>query len=288
MATASQIEYESVPSSWKTGEPAFETRHIGREVASSELFNALVGRCCRKYGVNCILNRLNVSGTMFSYVFFLNLEPNDDTEWDDKCKRLTDLVNELDNRTPLNFPCVESSFGNRYVEPFTVSYRTLKDYVRYPDREFIHGPFNCRYLYIYVESKYLMVPKTDHDLLAAGTGGVLEKLARWFFVNGFDAVASGARVDSGELGGFVDAGDVVSACKVRIKFGKMPIRDNCSLYVVQKSDGQFTYLLVSGDGLGYSLSTKFFNESMLTKLLRMHIDHEVDGLLEKPRPRQSR
>ena len=86
-----------------------------------------------------------------------------------------------------------------------------------------------------------------------------------------------------ELGGFVDAGNVVSACKVRIKFGKVPLRDNCSLYVVQKSDGQFTYLLVSRDGLGYSLSTKFFNESMLTKLLRMHIDHEIDGLLEKPR-----
>lgn len=288
MATASQIEYESVPSSWKNGELAFETRHIGKEIASSEPFNALVGRCCRKYGVNCILNRLNVSGTTFSYVFFLNLEPDDDTEWDDEYKRLTDLVNELDNRTPLNFPCVESSNGNRYVEPFTVSYRTLKDYVRYPDREFMHGPFNCRYLYIYVESKYLMVPKTDHDLLAAGTGGVLERLARWFFANGYDTVASGARVDAGELGGFVDAGDVVSACKVRIKFGKVPLRDNCSLYVVQKSDGEFTYLLVSRNGLGYSLSTKFFNESMLTKLIRMHIDHVVDGLLEKPRSKQSR
>ena len=285
MATASQIEYESVPSAWKNGEIAFETRLIGKEIASSESFNALVGRCCRKYGVNCILNRLNDSGTMFSYVFFLSLDPDDDAfvNSDDEYKRLTDLVNELDNRTPLNFPCVESSMGNRYVEPFTVSYRTLKNYIRYPEREFMHGPFDCRYLYIYVESKYLMVPITYHDLLAAGTGGVLEKLARWFFVTGFDTVASGARVDARELGGFVDAGDVVSACKVRIKFGKVPLRDNCSLYVVQKSDGQFTYLLVSRDGLGYSLSTKFFNESMLTKLLRMHIDHEIDGLLEKPR-----
>ena len=76
MAIASRIEYDSVPSSWKTGEIAFETRYIGKEIASSESFNALVGRCCRKHGVNCILNRLNDSGTAFSYVFFLSLDPD--------------------------------------------------------------------------------------------------------------------------------------------------------------------------------------------------------------------
>lgn len=290
MATASRIEYESVPSSWRNGETAFETRRIGREIASSEPFNALVGRCCRKHGVNCILNRLDGSGTAFSYVFFLSLDPDAPADApadsDDESKRLTDLVNELDNRTPLNFPCVEASGGNRYVEPFTVSYRTLKDYIRYPVREFMNGPFNCRYLYIYVESKYWMVLITDHDLLASGTGGVLERLSRWFFANGYDTVASGARVDTGELGGFVDVSDVVSACKVRIKFGKAPLRDDCSLYVVQKSGGEFTYLLVTRDGLGYSIDSKNFSEFAPTTLIRMYITHVIDGLLKEPRTKK--
>ena len=259
----------------------YEIYDIGSSFISNENITRTIRNICRKHGVGYILHR--TGGNRNAYRFFIATVPSPDKSLlSPQYKSMTDCINELDNRTSLFFANTGDGTGNCYAPLDFKTYRELS--FMYDNcnvvEKFVTGEFGNDYGYLTFYCGGIKVPEAGGELLSEIFGNVYREIETFFRKHDFDTVVRITSIDKKELCGIIGYDGISMARKFSLVFGREPDCDNCSVYVVQMTDGSFCYVICR-DGAGYYLVSEYYSAMMLERLLTRYVTGDLKYRMRK-------